>query len=79
MVVPLRYRHGGRELPFFSIAAVVGAPVGITVGGPALESFSPADETTAGALRELARWVPTPVTPRNTAGTHRESVLFSQE
>jgi hypothetical protein len=55
VVVPLRYRHGGRELSFFSMTAVVGAPMDITVGELALESFYPADETTAGALREPAR------------------------
>jgi hypothetical protein len=49
------HRHGGRELSCFSMTAVVGAPMDITVGELALESFCPADESTAGALRELAR------------------------
>ena len=52
MAVPLRYRHDGRELSFFSMTAVVGAPMDITVGELALESFYPADENTAAALRE---------------------------
>src|SRR5215467_12530570 len=54
VAVPLRYRHGGRELSFFSMTAVIGAPMDITVGELALESFYPADEATAGALQELA-------------------------
>ena len=52
VVVPLRYRRGGRELSFFSMTAVVGAPMDITVGELALESFYPADESTAEALRK---------------------------
>jgi transcriptional regulator with XRE-family HTH domain len=55
VAVPLRYRHGGRVLSFFSMTAVVGAPMDITVGELALESFYPADETTAQALRGLPR------------------------
>jgi hypothetical protein len=37
------------------MTTVVGAPMDITVGELALESFYLADETTAAALRELAR------------------------
>src|SRR5262249_29621275 len=54
VAVPLRYRHGGRELSFFSMTAVIGAPMDITGGELALESFYPADEATARALHELA-------------------------
>ena len=54
VAVPLRYRYAGRELSFFSMTAVVGAPMHITVGELALESFYPADDDTAAALRELA-------------------------
>ena len=54
VAVPLRYRHNGRELSFFSMTAVVGAPMDITVGELALESFYPADEITAQALRDSA-------------------------
>jgi transcriptional regulator with XRE-family HTH domain len=54
VAVPLRYRYAGRELSFFSMTAVVGAPMDITVGELALESFYPADDDTAAALRELA-------------------------
>ena len=55
VVVPLRYRRGGRELSFFSMTAIVGAPMDITVGELALESFYPADENTAEALRKPSR------------------------
>ena len=55
VVVPLRYRRGDRELSFFSMTAVVGAPMDITVGELALESFYPADESTAEALRKSSR------------------------
>jgi transcriptional regulator with XRE-family HTH domain len=55
VIVPLRYRRDGRELSFFSMTAVVGAPMDITVGELALESFYPADEMTAEALRNSPR------------------------
>jgi len=55
VVVPLRYRQGGRELSFFSMTAVIGAPMDITVGELALESFYPADQATAEALREPSK------------------------
>ena len=54
VVVPLRYRHDGRELAFFSMTAVVGTPMDVTVEELAIESFYPADEPTAAALRALA-------------------------
>ncbi|HZD00655.1 MAG TPA: helix-turn-helix transcriptional regulator [Actinomycetes bacterium] len=54
VVVPLRYRHGDQELSFFSITAVVGTPMDVTVQELAIESFYPADEATAEALRTLA-------------------------
>jgi transcriptional regulator with XRE-family HTH domain len=55
VAVPLRYQHGGRELAFFSMTAVIGAPMDITLGELALESFYPADEATAAALWDLVR------------------------
>jgi hypothetical protein len=51
VVVPLRYRSGGAELSFFSMTAVVGTPMDVTVEEMAIESFCPADEPTAAALR----------------------------
>jgi transcriptional regulator with XRE-family HTH domain len=54
VVVPLRYLDtgcdGGRELSFLSITAVVGTPLDVTVAELAIESFYPADESTAAAL-----------------------------
>jgi len=60
VVVPLRYRDGGRELSFLSMTAVVGTPMDVTVSELAIESFYPADELTAGALGAAAVRVVTP-------------------
>ena len=49
-MVPLRYRVAGRELAFFSMTAVVGTPMDVTVEELAIESFYPADQATAEAL-----------------------------
>jgi transcriptional regulator with XRE-family HTH domain len=51
VVVPLRYRAEQGELSFISMTAVVGTPLDITVEELAIESFYPADEPTAAALR----------------------------
>ncbi|MGW0520901.1 helix-turn-helix domain-containing protein [Crossiella sp. NPDC003009] len=51
VVVPLRVRHQGRELTFFSMVATFGTPADITVSELAIESFFPADAATAAALR----------------------------
>jgi transcriptional regulator with XRE-family HTH domain len=53
VVAPLRIRHGDGELAFFSIVASFGTPIDITVAELAIESFFPADEYTASALRSL--------------------------
>ncbi|HEY3058460.1 MAG TPA: helix-turn-helix transcriptional regulator [Chloroflexota bacterium] len=53
VVVPLRIRSGDCELAFFSIVASFGTPIDITVAELAIESFFPADEYTASALRSL--------------------------
>jgi transcriptional regulator with XRE-family HTH domain len=50
VVVPRRYRLHGRELAFFSMTAVVGTPMDVTIEELAIESFYPADEATAAAL-----------------------------
>jgi len=50
VVVPLRYRADDGELSFISITAVVGTPMDVTVEELAIESFYPADQTTAAAL-----------------------------
>ena len=51
VVVPLRYRHGDVELSLFSMTAVIGTPMDVTVEELAVESFYPADERTADVLR----------------------------
>jgi len=50
--VPLRLRHHGRELAFFSTTAVFGTPLDVTVAELAIESFFPADPETAALLRD---------------------------
>ena len=49
VVVPLCYQ----DLKFLSITAMVGTPLDVTVEELVLESFYPADDRTAQALREL--------------------------
>ncbi|SCL48034.1 Transcriptional regulator, contains XRE-family HTH domain [Micromonospora eburnea] len=53
VVVPLRYRYGGRDLAFLSTTTVFGTPLDVTVTGLAIEAFYPADRTTGDALRDL--------------------------
>jgi transcriptional regulator with XRE-family HTH domain len=53
VVVPLRLRHGGRELAFLSIMASFGTPLDVTVAELAIESFFPADPATGAVLRDL--------------------------
>jgi transcriptional regulator with XRE-family HTH domain len=53
VAVPLRMRHSERELAFFSMTAVVGAPLDVTVAEVAIESFYPADTETAEALQAI--------------------------
>lgn len=54
IVVPLQYVLDGQELSFFSMTAVVGTPLDITVEELAIEAFYPADEPTAEVLRAAA-------------------------
>ncbi|NJC84223.1 helix-turn-helix domain-containing protein [Planosporangium mesophilum] len=54
VVIPLRYRHGDRELSFISTTTVFGTPLDITVAGLAIEAFFPADPATAETLHALA-------------------------
>jgi hypothetical protein len=55
IVVPLHLRTlGGDELRFFSTMATFGTAVDITVAELSIESFFPADEATARAMREQA-------------------------
>jgi transcriptional regulator with XRE-family HTH domain len=54
VVLPLRYRHRGQELSFFSISASVSTATDVTVEELAIEAFYPADSATAGALQRAA-------------------------
>ncbi len=51
VVVPLRLRHEGRELAFFSTLAVIGTPLDVTAAEILVESFFPADRDTAAFLQ----------------------------
>lgn len=49
--LPLRLRHGGRELSFISTVATFNTPLDVTVSELAIETFLPADQQTGAALR----------------------------
>ncbi|MGC5290573.1 helix-turn-helix domain-containing protein [Micromonospora sp. DT231] len=53
VVIPLRYRHGERELSFISTTTLFGTPLDVTVAGLAVEAFFPADPVTTAALHAL--------------------------
>lgn len=52
IVTPLRLRFEDRELVFFSMVAMFGTPLDITVAELSIESFFPADEETRMFLRD---------------------------
>jgi len=52
-LIPIRLRVGSDTLSMFSTTTVFGTPVEITLSELAIESFFPADETTAEALRQM--------------------------
>ena len=54
IAVPLRIKAAGMSLSFISTVTVFGTPLDVTVSEIAIESFFPADEATAEALRALA-------------------------
>jgi transcriptional regulator with XRE-family HTH domain len=54
IAVPLRLRHGDRVLSFLSTKTSFGTAVDVTVAELSIESFFPADDETAKAMRELA-------------------------
>ena len=54
LIVRFRLRIGDRTLSFFSTTTIFGAPVDITLSELALETYFPADDCTAVALRTLA-------------------------
>jgi transcriptional regulator with XRE-family HTH domain len=47
VAVPLRIRHGDRQLAFIAIVAAFGTPLDITVAELVIESFFPADQMTS--------------------------------
>ena len=51
LAVPLRIRHGDGVLAFVSTVTTFGTPLDVTVAELVIESFFPADEVTAAALR----------------------------
>jgi transcriptional regulator with XRE-family HTH domain len=53
IAVPLRIRAGDSELSFISTATTFGTAVDVTLSELSIESFFPADETTAAAIRSL--------------------------
>jgi transcriptional regulator with XRE-family HTH domain len=55
VAVPLRLRHGENELCFVSTSTTFGTAVDVTVAELSIESFFPADERTADAMRSLIR------------------------
>jgi transcriptional regulator with XRE-family HTH domain len=54
VVLPLRLRTGDGELALFSISAQVATAADVTVEELVVESFYPADEPTAAALRRIS-------------------------
>ncbi|HZO28323.1 MAG TPA: helix-turn-helix transcriptional regulator [Chloroflexota bacterium] len=50
VVVPLRVRHEGTELAFFSTVATFGTPLDVTVSELMIEAFYPANPETAAVL-----------------------------
>ncbi|WP_437821063.1 helix-turn-helix domain-containing protein [Sorangium sp. So ce1078] len=55
IAIPLRLRTDGGVLSFLSTTMVFGTPVDVTLSELAVESFFPADQATADALRATAR------------------------
>ncbi len=55
VVLPMRLRMDGQELSFLSTTTVFGSPLDVTVAELAIESFYPADATTAARMRALAK------------------------
>ena len=52
IVVPLRIRHEGAELSFFSTVPTFGTPLDVTVAELIIESSFPANPETASVLRQ---------------------------
>jgi hypothetical protein len=54
VLVPMKLRSPAGVLSMFSTTTVFGTPVEVTLSELMLEAFYPADEFTAGVLRQLA-------------------------
>jgi len=54
VIIPIEMRLGDQTLRFFSTIATLGSPHDITLQELRIESFHPADETTAGIARSVA-------------------------
>src|SRR5579859_2822520 len=54
IAIPLKLRYHGEVLSFISTTMVFGTPVDITLSELALETFFPADESTADRMRKIA-------------------------
>jgi transcriptional regulator with XRE-family HTH domain len=54
VVVPMKLEHQGKELSLLTTIATFGTPLDVTVSELMIESFYPADESTAEFLRELS-------------------------
>jgi transcriptional regulator with XRE-family HTH domain len=53
IAIPFRLRLGGRVLSFISTTTIFGTPIDVTLSELAVESFFPADQETADAMRQL--------------------------
>jgi transcriptional regulator with XRE-family HTH domain len=54
VAIPLKLRHNGEVLSFISTTMVFGTPVDVTLSELALETFFPADDSTAARMRQMA-------------------------
>jgi transcriptional regulator with XRE-family HTH domain len=54
VAIPFKLRHHGDVLSFISTTMVFGTPVDITLSELALETFFPADDSTAERMRQMA-------------------------
>jgi hypothetical protein len=54
VLMPFRFRTPAGVLSFISTTTIFGTPVDVTLQELALETFFPADDFTAQALRQLA-------------------------
>ena len=58
IAIPFQFRRGDQVLSFLSTTTIFGTPVDVTLSELTLETFFPADEVTATALRAMAAALP---------------------